>query len=1015
MPSVTAVVVAHNPGEWFEETLDSLTTQDYPRLKILVVDQTGADIVSERVRASVPNATVLEATDTSGFAAGANTVLDTEVESAFVLICHDDVALAPDAVRILVTEALRSNAGITGPKLVDWERPEILQHVGLVVDQFAGAAEVIEPDERDQEQHDAVADVFAVPSACVLVRTSLFATIGGFDPAITRRGDDVDLCWRAQRAGARVIVAPDAVVRHREDLRSRTGVDDIRKTRARHQLRTVLVNSSPSGLVVTLPMMAILALTEAAIAVVTGRFKQVTEVFGAWVWNVNRLGEIRRRRRALRPAITTPHSDIRALQQTGSVRINAFVRGQIGRGENAWGGEIVSAMRTGTTLFSFLAWVLVVGFVIFGSRSLLISGVPAVGDFAAFPDSAGELTSSWWSSWRTRDLGSVGSTPFGLGLLGVVASVLGGAVGLVRTLWVIGPVFVGLIGAWRLLGVTGSRRAQVGTLVTYVALPLPWSAIGSASWSGLAGYAVAPWILRGLLEAQASAPFKTTTGSVRSLLGATVATGVATGFAVVFDPSAVVVIAIIGGGLVAGSLVAVNPTGVHRLVVALVGASIVTAILALPFTLDVLAVEPSWALIAGGRDGSASDLPLLDLVRFAVGPDDPGRFIWAFAVPIAMPLLVGRAWRLDLAVRLSMVALASWGVALAAVSGWLPFGLPTTAVLLAPAAAALAGLCGVAVSASEHDLRRSGFGWRQALLPVAMVAAAIAVVPALGGIETGRWGLARAGYEQTLPFADPVIDGSYRVLWIGAPDHLPADGTPLRAGSAWVATLDGLPDISERLTSTDPASSALIADVLGGVLEGDTARAGRLLGGLGIRYVAVIERLAPAPFSDPPDTLVVPTALTEALDTQLDLRRLAGVNSALEVYENTEWTSVRAAAAGGFDDEVKTLNDLRTSPLSGTVGVLVGTDDNITATVPDQTEILVAQSPDLGWSLRVDDVTSVQRQALGWATVYLPAAGGEATLAYVTPVWRQYVVVLQLLLFVAIGSAFLRRLLARRT
>ena len=70
-------------------------------------------------------------------------------------------------------------------------RPSSLQHVGLQVDQFAAWADVVEVNELDQEQYDAVTDVFAVPSACVLIRTSLFATIGGFDPGITRRGDDV--------------------------------------------------------------------------------------------------------------------------------------------------------------------------------------------------------------------------------------------------------------------------------------------------------------------------------------------------------------------------------------------------------------------------------------------------------------------------------------------------------------------------------------------------------------------------------------------------------------------------------------------------------------------------------------------------------------------------------------------------------------------------------------------------------------------------------------------------------
>src|SRR5260370_7787522 len=46
------------------------------------------------------------------------------------------------------------------------------------------------------------------------VRAALFHELGGFGPATFPGADDIDLCWRARLAGARVIVAPAARVRH---------------------------------------------------------------------------------------------------------------------------------------------------------------------------------------------------------------------------------------------------------------------------------------------------------------------------------------------------------------------------------------------------------------------------------------------------------------------------------------------------------------------------------------------------------------------------------------------------------------------------------------------------------------------------------------------------------------------------------------------------------------------------------------------------------------------------------
>ena len=1009
-PSVTAVVVTHDPGAWFEETLDSIITQDYPRLDLVVVDGTGGGGLDERVRAVAPNATLIDASDTDGFAAAANTVLETDIESAFLLVCHDDVALASDAVRVLVTEALRSNAGVAGPKLVEWDQPDVLQHVGLVVDQFAVAADVIEPAERDQEQYDRVRDVFAVPSACVLVRASLFASIGGFDPGITRRGDDVDLCWRAQLAGARVLVVPDARVRHRNDLIGRTGVDDIRRTRARHQLRTVLVTGGRLRLLGTIPLLLLLSLAEITIAAFTARFGQVRDIVSAWMWNLARIDEIRRRRAGLRPKITISPGEIRAGQESGSVRINAFVRGQIGRRDRAFGEEFITAIRTGTTQFAVLAWALVLGLILFGSRSLIGGGVPAVGDFVAFPESSGELIDTWWSSWRNRDLGSVGSTPTGFGLLGILAVVLGGSMGVVRTLWVLGPVLVGLIGAWRVLSVTGSRRAQIATLVAYAALPLPWAAIAGASWSTLGVYATAPWVLRALLEAQASAPFRSAERPIRGLVSASVAAGVAVGLAGIFDPVVAVVTVFVATGLVAGALVTINPTGVARLVAATVGAALVGVLLTLPLSIELLSNGLPWHPFADGRTGDASTEPLTDLLRFAIGPDSAAFFTWAFVVPMTVPLLVGRAWRFELAVRLWFVALVAWGIALTAVHGVLPFGVPEPGVLVAPAAIAVAALCGVCVSAIEHDLRGGGLGWRQVFVPVVIGAAVIAALPGIGGIADGRWGLGRGGYENVLPLADPELDGSYRVLWVGHPDHLPAQGSPFVADMAWVATIDGLPDITERTIPADRGAHEQVELVLDAILDGDTSRAGRLLGGLGVRYVVAVERLAPAPFSDLDDARPLPAALVETLDTQLDLRRLAGVNSALRIYENTEWTPVRAAAVSTFDDGRTSLLDLQVAPITGTIGMLVGDGNRFAGMIPDEVELFVAQTPDGGWRLEVAGVEAAQRRSLGWATTFAPSAGGgEAVLAYTTPRWKQLVVIVQLLALLGTVSLVVRR------
>ena len=124
---MVAVVVTRNPGRFLESALGALRTQDYPDLSVVVVDAGSATDPSARVAAAIPEAYVHRLGETRpGFGGAVNEALGVADGATFYLVCHDDVVLAPDALRLLVEEAYRSNAGIAGPKLVSAEDQEVL-------------------------------------------------------------------------------------------------------------------------------------------------------------------------------------------------------------------------------------------------------------------------------------------------------------------------------------------------------------------------------------------------------------------------------------------------------------------------------------------------------------------------------------------------------------------------------------------------------------------------------------------------------------------------------------------------------------------------------------------------------------------------------------------------------------------------------------------------------------------------------------------------------------------------
>src|SRR5262249_10302336 len=159
---------------------DSLADQDYPNLRVLVLDTGSTPDLAARVTLRLPRAFIRRAVAHPTYGGAANEALKLVEGAGFFCFMHGDVALDPNAIRLMVEETYRSNAGIVGPKVVEWDDPGRLLSAGVGVDKFGEPAPTVEVGELDQEQHDAVRDTFCLSTACILVRTDLFRAIGGF-------------------------------------------------------------------------------------------------------------------------------------------------------------------------------------------------------------------------------------------------------------------------------------------------------------------------------------------------------------------------------------------------------------------------------------------------------------------------------------------------------------------------------------------------------------------------------------------------------------------------------------------------------------------------------------------------------------------------------------------------------------------------------------------------------------------------------------------------------------------
>ncbi len=1023
-PPVVAVVVVHEPGPWFEETLEALADQDYPNLRFLFLADVADELLQERIRVRIPKAFVRGLGANAGFGAAANEVLRlVEGDNGFFLLCHDDVAPESDAVRTLVEEIYRSNAGIVGPKLVEWDNPSALQAVGLGLDRFGEIDLGIDPGEVDQEQHDGVRDVFALPSAFMLVRADLFREVGGFDPAISFHGDDVELCWRIHHSGARVVVVPAARVRHRGQLAERRPDLNHDLLSARHRMRAVATLTGPTRLPGRSVEMVVLTAVEIVVGVFTGRFGEAWASVRALAGLIPRSLSLLARRRVVKPLRRVPEREVLGLQVGGSARLVRFLRS---RDTETFVGTDTNVRRwRESTTAPVLAWLAVLAAIAIGSRDFFVSGVPAVGEFLRFPESPRVLLDSYISGWNPSGSGATSPNPTGWATLSGLSVFTLLRMGALHTTFIVGLVVVGLIGLWKLATVFPSTRARISALVVYAASPLVVGAMSTGRLNTLVTYAAVPWMIHTMRRAVGvetadprSAESDMADGlvhlSLPERLRRTASAAIVVALAAAFVPVTVVVAIVIVVVLTLSTLLALAPwrTALRYLEV---GTAAIVGGLLLNFP---WVSSWSWDQLVGPAPIGNPGRGLADLASFRLGDVDFAWLSMALYVPVIAAVALARAWRLTWAVRAGGLVAVFGALAVLADRDALPWRGPDAGILLVPVAVGLAISAAAAIAAFDLDVRGGSFGWRQPLGLLASVAVVVGVFPGLVAIGDGGWNtpttpLARL-LEAQLP--DDTIDqpsgdsnengpliepgrGGYNVLLVGDARLLPVPSVEYRDGVSFAILDDGLLDVRDRWAAPSNEANTAIALAFDEMASSSTLRAGRLLAPLGIRFIVAPE--FDNVVSTTAEPLPLPGGLIDALEDQLDLTSVTGLPT-LEVFENTAWIPIVSQLTGTTAAASRTAGAgaLVRAELSSASPVFLGADHQTTSiddVVPGVIHLAVPF--DENWSLTVDGESIEPRRAFGLTTAFDVERAGSAELAYRTPSSRSLLLALQVVLW----------------
>lgn len=208
-------------------------------LEVFVVDNHSCDdsigVLRNRL-GRFPSVHILESPHNVGYARG-NTLALRRVQGKYILIINPDNTLEPTGLTRMVAAMERDpTIGILAPRLLHEDGTvrdsyrtfpsvtDLLMKRTVLRHMFPGRMRRYL--QWDADPH-AVRDVDWVVGACLLIRRTLLATIGSFDPRFFLFFEDIDLCRRSWEIGQRVVYFPQVTATDRKHRLSEGGLSSL--------------------------------------------------------------------------------------------------------------------------------------------------------------------------------------------------------------------------------------------------------------------------------------------------------------------------------------------------------------------------------------------------------------------------------------------------------------------------------------------------------------------------------------------------------------------------------------------------------------------------------------------------------------------------------------------------------------------------------------------------------------------------------------------------------------------
>ncbi len=216
---VAVVILNWNGKDLLEKFLPSVVRFS-SEATVYVVDNASSDDSIVYVSEFFPSVKIIQNKVNGGYAKGYNDALKNISEDIFVLL-NSDVEVTKNWLPPILSEFEKDASVVAAqPKVLDYKNNEYFEYAGAAggfIDKYGYPycrGRVFNTLEKDMGQYNDVSQIFWASGACMFVKAKAFWQAGGLDEDYFAHQEEIDLCWRLQAKGGKILYVGASEVYH---------------------------------------------------------------------------------------------------------------------------------------------------------------------------------------------------------------------------------------------------------------------------------------------------------------------------------------------------------------------------------------------------------------------------------------------------------------------------------------------------------------------------------------------------------------------------------------------------------------------------------------------------------------------------------------------------------------------------------------------------------------------------------------------------------------------------------